>query len=115
MTLLYIVLLFGATIRLTRLVTVDVIAERPRCWIERHVGDKLEYLVRCPWCASWWVGLIVFVVGYYAPSTPVTVVASALTASLFAGYAAMLEGLVDAATEHMSTDGEPDEYDQGGS
>lgn len=104
MTVLYILMLFGATIRLTRLVTIDVILETPRAWIERHAPEKLQYLIRCPWCASWWVGLIVFVIGYYVAETPVMVIASALTASLLAGYAAMIEGFIENLIELSSLD-----------
>lgn len=106
MSTLLVFLLIGATVRLTRLVTADVILEKPRAWVERRVGEKLEYLIRCPWCASWWVGLVVFLLGWYAPDTIVWIVSGALTASLVAGWVATLETLIEVVINANSTDGD---------
>lgn len=94
MTTLLVVLLLGATIRLTRLVTTDAILERPRQWIEGRVGG-LAYGIRCDWCASWWVGLATFTFGWYGPDPLVWIVAGALTGSLLAGWVGRLDYLAE--------------------
>lgn len=108
MDILIVVLLIGATIRLTRLVTTDVILERPRAWIERRLNDKLRYLIRCPWCASWWIGLAVFAFGWYGPDAAAWIVAGALTASLFAAWAAEVENLFDIIVDLLAPEPEPE-------
>lgn len=84
-----------AAYRLTRLVTSDRIADAPRdavvlwaysragrgltiegdaspgAWSEAVAQDpdppKLAYLVTCPWCSSWWIGLAVVAMRRLAP------------------------------------------------
>jgi hypothetical protein len=90
MSTLLVVLLIGATLRLTRLLTTDALLESGRSWIERRLPAgmaKLAYLIRCDWCMSVWVGFAVFTVGWYAPDTPTWIVSGALTASLITGWA----------------------------
>lgn len=41
--------------RLVRLVADDTIFELPRRWLEGHLHGKLEILVTCPWCLSFWL------------------------------------------------------------
>ena len=96
MSPLLVVLLIGATIRLTRLLTTDALLEPGRSWTERRMPAKVAYLVRCDWCMSVWVGFAVFTFGWYAPDTIVWIASGALTASLFAGWASFLAGAIEA-------------------
>jgi divalent metal cation (Fe/Co/Zn/Cd) transporter len=93
---LLVVLLIGATARVTRLATTDAIFETPRSAIERRLPEKLAYLIRCDWCASVWAGFAVFLFGWYAPDTMVLIVSGALTASLVTGWLHSFAQLVDA-------------------
>lgn len=58
MTLLFALLAFAA-FRITRLVVVDEFFRRQREWLARNarrkVGEKLAYLVTCPFCTGAWV------------------------------------------------------------
>lgn len=58
-----------AVYRITRLITTDVIANRPREWIEEHVkaGGFWDELMHCAWCVSFWVGCMVAVLVAVAP------------------------------------------------
>ena len=59
--LLQLVILALGVARLTVLVTSDRITRGLRYRLERRYGRE-SYpgtLVRCPWCAGWWVGLAV--------------------------------------------------------
>jgi len=87
MSTLSVVLLIGAILRLTRVVTTDRIAERPRAWLESRSPTFIGYAVRCDWCMSVWVGIAVFALGWYAPDGIRTVLSGALTASWLAGWA----------------------------
>ena len=91
MSALIALLLIGATVRLTRLLTTDYIFESLRCWIERRLPEGVAYMVRCDWCLSVYVGVAVFVAGWYAPDTAVLIVAGALTGSLVAGWSSIVE------------------------
>lgn len=95
MTALLVVLLIGATIRLTLLLTSDALLERPRSWIERKLPKSVAYLVRCDWCLSVWVAFAVFTLGWYAPDTIVWIASGALTASLLAGWAAFISAAIE--------------------
>lgn len=46
-----------AVYRVTRLVTGDYITETPRRWLQRHLPEKLAYLIGCPHCASFWIAI----------------------------------------------------------
>lgn len=95
MTTLLVVLLIGATIRLTRLLTADAIFEVPRGWVEQRLPSSVAYLIRCDWCLSVWVGFITFAFGRYAPETLVLIVSGALTASLFTGWSTLISTAVE--------------------
>ncbi len=94
MTTLAVVLLIGATARLTRLLTVDFILEPVREFISRG-GETLGYFIRCDWCVSVWTGLVVFLFGWYAPDTLVLIVTGGFTASLVAGWLGHLEAFLE--------------------
>lgn len=96
MTPLLVVLLIGATVRLTRLLTTDALLEPGRARIERRVSAKVAYLFRCDWCMSVWVGFATFLLGWYAPDTAVLVVSGALTASLVTGWATLISAAIEA-------------------
>lgn len=94
MSTLLVVLLIGATLRITRLLTVDAIFETPRSWLERKLPEGVAYMLRCDWCMSMYVGIAVFTLAWYAPSTPVWIAAGALAASLIAGWAAVADSAI---------------------
>lgn len=62
--------------RLTRLVTGDKITEPLRDQLHRAawradsipVAKKIETLVSCPWCVSWWIAVMVVSARRLAPS-----------------------------------------------
>lgn len=57
--LVHFLVLALACFRLTRLVTTDVVFNRPREWFWRRFPPEstmLGYLSTCDWCASVWVG-----------------------------------------------------------
>lgn len=74
----------GATHRVTRLVTQDVILDAPRTWVTDHAPRSLAYFVECAWCVSMWVSAaVVLVVDLFATvPLPWAVI---LTASAFTG------------------------------
>ena len=85
----------AATVRLTRLVLEDEITEdlrfRALNAIDAHVrpahpylADKLEYLLGCPWCISFWAGAALFTLRRISPETA-DIVSGALAASLVTG------------------------------
>jgi hypothetical protein len=95
MTPLFVVLLIGATVRLTRLLTTDALFEPGRSWIERRIPAKAAYLLRCDWCMSVWTGFAVFLLGWYAPDTATWIVSGALTASLVTGWSTLVASVVE--------------------
>ena len=94
MTALSVILLVGATARLTRLITTDALLESLRVRVERRVSAKAAYLIRCDWCMSVWVGFGMFTFGWYAPDTLSLVVSGALTASLFTGWLSTVDEVI---------------------
>ena len=87
---LFVVLLIGAAVRLTRLITTDELLEPVRGYVERRLPSSLAYPIRCDWCMSVWVGFPVFVFGWYAPNTIAWIASGALTSSLVAGWAMLV-------------------------
>lgn len=102
----------GAVVRLTRMVTEDVILQPARSFIIRHrvkplpekipadipaqdqqpADDWLVFLIHCRWCASIWISAGVVPVVYNWPAAWwVQIPILALTASLFAALAGRLE------------------------
>lgn len=68
MDLVTVLLVAGATVRLTRLVVADSLPPLPafRRWLARRLNvlnathePPLWTLVTCPWCLSFWIGLAV--------------------------------------------------------
>lgn len=59
MTWLGLLLTLAITLRITRLVTKDKIAQPFRDAVDRRYGDEsmLAYQVRCPWCFGFWVAI----------------------------------------------------------
>lgn len=93
---LFVVLLIGATVRLTRLLTTDALLEPGRARIERRLPTRAAYLLRCDWCMSVWVGFATFGLGWYAPDTIAFIVSGALTASLVTGWSTLIAGAIEA-------------------
>lgn len=59
--LLTVAILFGATARLTRLVTLDTITAPIRAGMIRRLGPKSMWVewIRCPWCVGLWLAFAV--------------------------------------------------------
>ena len=85
---LLVVLIIGATVRLTRLVTADYITHTIRDKLTERWGDEshLTYLISCDYCASMYLAAPVATVGWLWPDNRVVIIALiALTASQIAG------------------------------
>lgn len=77
-------LALGATARITRLITADVITTRLRATVQRKAGagSYPDYLVRCAWCLSLWVAAIVVPLAYLSHGAAwFTIPAAVLTVS----------------------------------
>lgn len=97
------------TYRLSRLVTGDYITERPRHWLQKHLPEKLAYLIGCPWCASPYIGAGVgWVATEWPTSRVVWVIWLALAGSAVAGQLASLEAVEDLGTLDDGGEPEPD-------
>ena len=94
MDTLLVVLLIGATARLTRFITADAITEPLRSVFDRLNSERLSYMVRCDWCVSVWTGFGFSLLGWHAPVSWSMVIGVALTASLVTGWLATLEDAV---------------------
>ncbi|GAA3173109.1 hypothetical protein [Nonomuraea salmonea] len=91
MTILAALLALGATVRLTRLVTADVLTMPIRTYAADRWGEasRIAYLLSCPWCASMYVAPPVMATAHVWGGTVVwQVAAGALTASYLTGLAA---------------------------
>lgn len=99
------VLIALAVARVTRMVTADVLFDRPRKWairkliaypdsdgvrgLTRSSGFRYEisYLIVCDWCASVYVGAVAAGAWYaWGETMAFTAVCTALAASYAAGY-----------------------------
>lgn len=85
-----------ATFRLTRLVNQDTITEGLRAKVKHamyqetrsaELAAKLDVLISCPWCVSWWVALGVITARRVAPKAWQPV-ATALALSAVTGLVA---------------------------
>lgn len=86
-----------AAMRITRLIALDAILDRPREWIttrtDRTRAAPLGYLVNCPWCVGVWVGAAltaVVALTHGSPWTEWPIIALAL---------AQVAGMLTTATE----------------
>ena len=54
-------LIFGASVRLTHLVTSDLITDWARSRIIRRLGPDhlVSQGIECAWCTGWWISLAV--------------------------------------------------------
>lgn len=66
MSIVVLLLMIGATARLTHLVTTDLVSEPFRRWVENfeldHWGPEglsLSTLLSCPWCIGFWISCAV--------------------------------------------------------
>ena len=91
---LTLVLVVLATYRLTRLITADRITEPLREWVNGR-SEWAGYLVTCDWCLSIWIGPLVVIPAVLWPSTMVTVVVAALSASAVTGLLSLVERRLD--------------------
>lgn len=85
-------LALGATLRITRFITADLLAQGLRDLVERIAGpdSKVTYLVSCTWCASIWVAAAVTPAAYVWGARPwFTIAAAALSISWLVGIAAV--------------------------
>lgn len=90
---LALVIYFMAVARFTGLVTVDVLTEPIRDWIvvrlddaPGSLGERIAYLITCPWCASIWISAFAAPMIYNWGSSPwLLVPALGLALSFFSG------------------------------
>lgn len=88
MTVSVFLLALGLTLRVTRFLNSDVLAQPFRDWVDRRFGDasKIAYLIACPWCASIYVAAAVMTIAYLYGETPAFIItAAAATASYVTG------------------------------
>lgn len=101
---LWVLLVIGAVVRLTRLVVADGITEGLRARLtlaarRRRFAAWLTDLVTCPWCVSVWLGtLAAFVTVWWPDNRVILAGLVALTASLASGLIIPREE--EAAEEH---------------
>jgi hypothetical protein len=61
------IVICGATFRVSRLITHDEILAAPRMWVIDRAPTPLAYFVQCTWCVSVWVaGGVVVVLDQWA-------------------------------------------------
>lgn len=87
-------LLYAAAVaRLTRLVVLDVILDRPREWLlgDGHTPSRapewLATLLGCPWCVSVWLAAGWAALASLLPTPVAALLAAVLAWSLVAGLA----------------------------
>ena len=75
-----------AVYRTTRLILQDEILDGPREWAfsKAKPGGKLEYLLTCPWCLSFWVAIPLSIL-YLVSPTGMMVVGLPLAGSAVTG------------------------------
>ena len=91
LTLAGLALALGATLRIVRFVTADVLAAPIRAWVLKTWGlDSLPHtLINCSWCSSVWVAAGVFGLWALAGDTYwLALPAAALSVSYLTGLAA---------------------------
>jgi hypothetical protein len=91
---LLVLLVIGATMRATRLVTADKISEPIRERLIERWGEESQraYLITCDYCASMYVAPVIATVAVLWPDNRVIIIGLiALTASFVAGYVAAHE------------------------
>jgi len=87
-TWLYLAVFTGAVFRLSWLITADKITEPVRDWTAATYGDDSlpAYLIRCLWCTSIWVTLVLTVPAWLLlDGTLAEWILAAFTASLITG------------------------------
>jgi len=89
-------LALGASVRLTRLVTVDKVAFPLRRWAAAKGPPGLGAWLSCPWCVGFWITLVCVAVQWFAvPLAGVpwwyAIPAEALTFAYVVGMIADLE------------------------
>ena len=95
MSALLVLLVFLATWRVARFVTVDYLAEPIRVRADQ-VGERIGYLFSCPWCLSVWLAPIVAVPAVLWPTNrAVWAVLLVLSASAVAGLLSSIEDALD--------------------
>lgn len=92
MDLIQFLLALGATARITRFVTSDLLGQPIRATVERRFGDdsRAAYLMTCPWCASIWISAAVLAAALLLPGLWFTAAAAWLTISYLYGLTASL-------------------------
>lgn len=54
-----------ASFRITRLITADVLLDRPRTWLAIHLPAYPAKLITCAYCAGFWISALVVVAWYF--------------------------------------------------
>lgn len=92
-------LILGATARLTRLITTDVLLAGLRHRVEYRFGDSSlpAYLITCTWCMGLWIGTCVTAVAVLTHANGLFVLpAVVLTTSYLVGLLSGVERRLDA-------------------
>lgn len=94
-------LTLGAVARVTRFITDDYAGRGIRMLVDRLFGPESSaaYLVRCPWCLSFWIALVALGAAYFWQATPAYwLITALLTISYLVGFVASFDvsGTVDA-------------------
>jgi hypothetical protein len=86
---LLVLLIIGATVRLTRLITADYLTSPIRDRLTERWGEdsKRAYLIGCDYCASMYVAPVVSLAWLWPTNRVVLIALIALTASQVAGMA----------------------------
>lgn len=99
-----------ATFRLTVLVNQDYLTETPRRWLQARLPEKLAYMIGCPWCASFWLGMPVAVAVVLWPTNRVLIIGLlALALSAAAGLLAKAHPPEDYGEQLLRADDESNE------
>lgn len=94
-------LTLGAVARVTRFITDDYAGRGIRLLVDRAFGPEsgAAYLVRCPWCLSFWVTLAALIAAYFWQATPAYwLITALLTINYLVGFVASFDttGTADA-------------------
>jgi len=92
---LILVLLTGflAVARITRLLVEDKVTVRLRRWVIRRWGEESlpAYFIHCPWCMSFWVGLVIMPIAVAWPNRWMLGAFAVLASSYITGILAARE------------------------
>lgn len=85
--MIQLIVFFLAVYRVSRLIIEDEIADDIRNWVFDHTkpGGKLQYLITCYWCTSFWVAIPLAIL-YVVSPTGMMVAGLPLAGSAITGF-----------------------------